>query len=518
MLTDDPNLPSYVRPELRAIMPQLALMDDIIAGTPRMHAKATTYIRRWRHEEDRTYEIRSLGENCYEGTGRTLSAATGMLFFQPPAMQWNQSEAALKPIWDNVDALGTHGQVLAKRFAEKALRDGLAIILTDHTPKPTVPVVDAEMSKNLRLGPKLAIYDRSQAISWRESTINNRKTLTQIVFYECGTEDAKEFGVAVVHRYRQVMLTRGKNGALEAAWKLWRLAGEGKVREDYRLESEGFFKNAKGQIAPFLPVSIAYAGRTDAAMMASLPLLGVAYANLAHYQISSNLRFYADLCAFPQRKLKGSLMQQSDPNGQLVPGEMKVGPMVVAHVQADGDIAWDELTGTSMEQLAKRIAEKLSEMGQMGLAFLVPQTRMAETAEAKRIDSVAQNATLSTAGQGIEDAQNLALEHIAWFAGIEKANAPRLEITKQFDTPTMDAATMLAWATVFEKMQIDPMLVLKQFQDQGRIAKDVDIEELAKDMMLRLEIRRRQRELEAQSRLVGGDGTGDDDEEEEIAA
>jgi hypothetical protein len=505
MMTNDPALPSYQRPERAAIQPDLDLVSDLIAGTRRLHEKASTYIRQWKDENDAVYAIRSRIENCFEGTGRTLSAAVGMLFSQPPAIDWNQSEVQLAPHWDNLDMVGAAGHVFLKRFSEKAIRDGLALILVDHTPLPAGVNVSPENEETLGLRPKWAIYDRSQILSWRSGVINNRTMLTQVVLYECGTSDSGEFGVKTVHRYRKLSL-RAVAGAYAATWEVFEYTGDdvqgASDAKNYRSVANGAFKDRKGRTAGFLPIAIAYAGRSDGIMQASMPLLGVANANLAHYQASTDLRFYRSLCAFPQRMIKGELRKVAGVNGELVAPKVPAGPMVVLHLEENADAAWDELQGTSMDQLEKGIAEKLAQIGAMGMAFLVPQTRMAETAEAKRIDAVAQNATLSTAGQAIEDAANLALEYHAWFMGIEKKAAPRVEIAKSFEDPVMSPEEMTAWANVSRETGIDLEIVFTDMQKRGRIAKDVDVSELADRARFNAEQKRLQREQEARDRML----------------
>lgn len=517
MYTTNPKLPSYARPERIAIKDQLELIDDLIAGTPRMHARRTTYIRKWADEKPEVYNIRSVIENCFEGTGRTLSAATGMLCSPAPSITWNSSETLMLPHWQNIDASGTAGPVFVKRYADKSIRDGLGVILVDHTPSPKGVRVHSGNETELGLRPTWAMYERSQVLSWREEVINGRRTLTQLVLYECGQNIDGAYGMKVVHQYRVLqLLPPASEGAQRMArWTLYDLVDADKPEEEgsYRVNSFGFFKNRKGAVADFLPVAVAYTGRTEAAFCASFPLLGVAYANLAHYQQSTNLRFYRDLCAFPQLTIKGQLIGEVLADGTQLPPAVRAGPMVVMHLSENGDAQWNELTGSSMEQLAKGISESLSQMGQMGLAFLVPQTRMAETAEAKRIDSVAQNSTLSTAGQAIEDAVNLALEYHAWYLGIEKQGAPTLAITKEFEKPVMDAQMLIAWATASEKSGIPLEWMLKDMQAKGLLPVDADLERIAADAAIDLSARRRQKELEAQARLAGAGASAGDEED-----
>src|SRR3990167_11090382 len=119
--TNDPSLPSYVRPEVMALKPDLDMMADLIAGTRRIwdRARVAKYLRKWKDEAQEVYDIRRECESVFEGLSRTLSACVGMLFAKPPAVVWNASETAMQEHWQNLDGMGTAGPVLAKRFSER---------------------------------------------------------------------------------------------------------------------------------------------------------------------------------------------------------------------------------------------------------------------------------------------------------------------------------------------------------------------------------------------------------------
>jgi hypothetical protein len=480
-MSSDAALPNYRRPEVEAAKDDLTLVADLLAGTRRMHERATEYIRKWDAEQPAVYKIRRECETTFEGLGRTLSAATGMLFAKAPSVEWNESETAIAPHWDNLDAAGTKGTVLVKRFSEAAIRDGLGGILVDHPSAPEGTVVTAANEQALGLRPTWALYDRAQVINWRTAVINNRRTLTLVVLHECAEVEDGAFGIASVHRYRVLRLVLTPTG-YQATWTLYEQTEE-QVRslaDSFTIKGSGVFKNRSGAVADFLPFSVAYTGRTVAPMTATIPLLGVAWANLAHWQASTDLRFYRMLCAFPQPTVTGTLAP--DPvTGN--PTSLKVGPMVAVHLsEADAKFQWTELTGSSMDQLEKGIDEKLRQMSKLGMAFLQTDTRAAETAEAKRLDATAENSTLATAAQGIEDAVNAALEFHAWYLGIEKKSAPVLTINRDFESTVMDAPTMLAYVAAFRDAGLPIRILLEAWQAGGRIAQDADLDELEGEM------------------------------------
>lgn len=490
----DASLPSFVRPEVLAATPDLVLVHDLLSGTRRMweQSNQVPYIRKWKDEQNDVYDIRRQCETVFEGLGRTLSAATGMLFAKDPEITWNASETAMTDQWPNLDGAGNSGPVVVKRFAEGALRDGFGVIVVDHPSAPIDPetkqpiqITDANAIE-YGLRPTWALYARSAIINWRTATINNKKQLTMIVFHESADVETGTYGITRVHRYRVLRLVLTPDG-YQATWTLYELTGDDATKpESYLLRDSGVYRGEgkKGTVADFLPVAIGYTGRTDAPMCATIPLLGVAWANLAHWQISTDLRFYRMLSAFPQPTIIGELAQESDGKGGSNPGKLRIGPLVVVHLNpsqnGEASFGWTELSGTSMVQLEQGIQEKLKQMSQLGMSFLTTDTRAAETAEAKRLDSVAENSTLATAAVGISDAVTMALEFHAWYLGIEKAGAPVLSLNTDFGNTVMDAALMQAYGALV-KEGFPKRLVLEAMQEGGRIKPDADLDELERD-------------------------------------
>ncbi len=485
MITSNPNLPSYVRAEALAIAPELTVVHDLLGGTQRMWEESSTYIRKWKAEDDAVYDIRRQCETVFEGLARTLSAATGMLFAKPPALTWNASEAAITPHWDNVDGAGTKGTVFAKRFAEAALRDGLGLILVDHPPAPVNPdgarvIVTAANEAKYNLRPTWAKYGRASVLNWRVGVVDNRTAPTMLVLAESADVDDGTFGTTTVPRFRELRLILTPTGN-QATWRLWELVDDaGDKPESFREVSGGVFRNRLGQIAESLPIAIAYTGRTEAPLTATIPLMGVAWANLAHWQIATNLRFNRDVCGFEQLVVIGELMA----DGQTgKPGTLKIGPLVGVHLVEGGDVKWISPEGKGLAQLEAGKREKLTEMAQQGVSFLQTDTRAAETAEAKRLDATAENSTLATAAQGIEDAFNTALEIHAWYLGIAKVGAPVLTISRDYESTGMPAPMLTAWVGAIANAGLPVRLLLSAMQTGGLIPADTDLEELESEIM-----------------------------------
>jgi hypothetical protein len=516
--TTDPSLPNYCRPEAVQVKPDLDLVADLLAGTRRMwdRALAAKYIRKWTDEDSAVYLIRSQCETVFEGLGRVLSACVGMLFAKQPAIVWNQSETAFEEHWQNLDGQGTAGPVLCKRFSDQSIRDGIGAILVDHPPAPKDVVVTDANASELGLRPTWSLYERSQIISWRYEIVANALTLTQLVLEECSREASGTYGVTDVKRYRVLRLLPTAIGRV-ATWELFRETKEAGMG-GFVSEGKGVYlgMGREGLTRPTLPVAIAHTGRTDAPLCASLPLLGVAWANLAHWRLSTALNFAREVASYAQGVIVGELVPTTNANGAQVPGKVKLGPLALIHLQGENaSFDWKAPPVDAFDALEKGIMEKLQQIGQMGMSFMVTDTRAAETARAKELDATAENSTLATSAQAIQDAWNLAMEIHAWYLGIEKEGAPVMTINKDFNATVLDAPTMAVYIQAVSAAGLPVRLLLEAWQKGGRIPEDTDLDELEAEMMANAQAAADQKaaELAAQQNAGGNGGPSADNSE-----
>jgi hypothetical protein len=463
--TKDPSRVDYRRPESAAILPDLDLMADLLAGTRRMHERANMYIRRWSAELPEVYAIRSTCETLYGGFARVLDASTGMMFAKPPVLSFANDAVAdvVTPHWQNIDAAGTAGHVWARRFASWALRDGLALILVDHPAVSGTLTLADESRLNLR--PTWAMYARRHILSWQTETLDNADTLTLVTLSE-PTTVATGYGVELRHYIRVLRLLDGV-----ATWEVLDITDN----EDGVVVSSGVFTDRAGRPFTRLPVAVAYTGEVEAPLCARPPLLPVAWANLSHYQISTDLRFYRSLAAYPQPLIEGNLA--ADPTTGL-PSSLNLGPMVAVRVAEGGKFSWAEISGSSLETLVSGVREKLEQMAQMGLSFIASEKANNQTAEARRLDAAGEQSTLAAAVQGIEDALNMALEYHAQYVGVPRDLAPTITLNRDYDSTTLDAQTMQALGGLIRE-GLPKLYAVRLLQEGGRLPAEVDAAEIA---------------------------------------
>lgn len=479
-VTHPDDLPSTPRLEYLLAAPDTALIRDELAGTRAMHAsaRAKDYIPKYRAEKPESYKHRSTIAKFYGGLGRTLSASVGMLFAKPPKPT-DAWPAEITAHWENLDGRGAHGDVFVKRKAADAMADGFTAILVDFPSVPDGLVVHGGNEGALNLRPRWVSYARADVLSWRTAVLENVETLTQVVLREGAAIAAGRFGTRPVVRYRVCSLQLTPDGARAAVWELLEERKDAMGEVAIVSVARGAFRDKAGAAFPDIPLAVVYAGRTDAVLCAHPPLLDVAWANLEHWRVATNLRYYEDLACFPQPTVEGEIAP--DQNGQV--GTFQLGPGVLVRVTAGSTFKWTEVAGTSIAALRASLAEKKDEIAELGASFLAKKTRGVETAEAKRLDAAAENSSLATSAQGIEDGINLALGFHARYLGIPAEQAPTITINTDFDTGALDAQTMVAYVTAVKDAGLPARLLLEAWQVGGRIGPDEDLDALEAEIM-----------------------------------
>jgi hypothetical protein len=477
--------PSTPRAEYVEAAKDLTLILDLLAGTRRMHEKFKDYIAKFSAEKPANYKIRGTSAKVYGGLARTLSAAVGMLFAKPP--QKSKDFETTVDTWGNIDGKGTGGDVFVKRRAKDAIAHGFCAILVDHPPQPKGVTVHAGNDRALGLRPIWLSYPRADVISWVTATIDNVETIVQVVLREGGSKRVGKFGVQPVIRYRVPQLVMQRDATrqdsepqLMAIWTLLEEQRDAQGKVTYAAVGNGEYRDKNGLPFTRIPIAPVYSNDSEAAFCAQPPLLDVAWANLEHWRVATELRHYERMCAVPQPTLIGELAK--DPvTGLEIPFAM--GPTTLVRLKDGGDFKIVELQGSSLEQLRRSLEEKKNEIGELGLSFLTTRPNGVESAEKKRLDATAENATLGTSAQGIQDGINLALEYDAQYRAIPKEQAATLTINRDFDLQAMDPATMQVYLAACVQAGFPPRQMLEAWKAGGRLPPDADLDQIEAEML-----------------------------------
>jgi hypothetical protein len=380
-----------------------------------------TYLPRMEAESEGAYEFRLQQSALFNAFARTVKACAGLVNQKDPQLG-EDMPTRLVAMWENVDRSGTHGAVFTSQLTIAGLIDGFAGILTDYPRVANPAGVSQDDEVRGGFGPYFVRYRADDVIKAIYQVVNGVKTLTLLVLRESSDQRVGSFGIETVFRYR---VYRNDKGAV--TYELWeRLARESTPR---LVETPTAMRNVR-----MIPWSPFVAGDVVDQNETRPPLNDLADLNIEHFQVKTNIRNLESLALVPTMVRVGA-----SPNEGGVYPPIVLGPRTAIEAPAVQGVAtpiyWLSPSVTVLDPSNKSLENIEQQMGAAGLAFLNPDLRRAETAEAKRIDASVQNASLVSLARALQDC----LETAFMFAG-QYINEPAgsVSVNTDFEEVVMD--------------------------------------------------------------------------------
>lgn len=436
--TDRPDIPhpSYHRMSVR-----WAKCRALMLGTDAIRAGEEDYLARFDEETDDSYAMRVGLAAISNGFERTVMASVGMLMQQEPELG-EDMPSALKDLWENINAAGMHGAVFTRLLALDAIPDGHAGILVDY-PRVANPG-STSMADEQRLGLRpYWVHVRAEDIFLMHyEAINGVRTLTLLVLREITEERVGKYGVAAVTRYR--VYTR-EAGVIYC--EVFRTP----LNSPNAIPSVEVTKTAMRNVTK-IPFAFFLAGTRIGPNETKPPLLSLADLCIEHHQIKTGMLHLEQLAFVPTVVRTGYVAPIDPDTNEPNPAPVVLGPRSVIDVPVGGKVEWLTPTVDVLAPAEKTLANNEAAQGAAGLAFLAPETRHAETAQAKRIDAAAQNATLATVGRNLQDTLEEAFGFTADFMRIK---AGSVTVNTDFENTVMDAQMITALGTLAANGKLD---------------------------------------------------------------
>jgi hypothetical protein len=492
---DDVDSPESPHPARLRMLTLWRRARDLAAGQDAIVAARETYLPRHAAEDLEDYQIRLSHAELFNGFRRVVRAGVGLIHHTDPTLSDDAPEE-FRQDWENIDGRGTAGPVFARRLTDDALITGVAGIVVDYAALPAQTTVDAATEDSLGLRPYWVAIGAEQLVSWRFASVNGRTVLVQLVLLEVVEVPVGRFGVGYQTQYRVFSrdVTEGvdTNGvkvttvSSTVRWELWVKYDEKKPARLYR---HGVMMGIDE--IPFAPLVV---GNDADGFECVPPLNDLAVVNLAHYRLQTDRNHLMHIGCVP-------IPVRTGYKDDLQSGRTTVGPNTLMDLPKDATFAYVEITGASFEPSEKDLAQKESRMGALGMAFLAPQTRAAETAEAKRIDATAQNADLSTVAQAVQDCLNNAAQLHAKFRKLTAV--PGITVNREFERIVMDTGLVDALSRMEQAGQLTLDTLFAMLKRGHILPDDFDAEtEQAK-------LLERAKEMLKLSQGTPGDNTGD---------
>lgn len=510
----DANDPSVTTGAYERMKARWQKCRDCFGGTEAIRAGGTKYLAQFSAESNSAYEVRRVLAAFYNAYARTVYASVGMLLEEPPTLGDDMPEE-IKQLAENVDGAGTHLNVFTRKLATAGVVDGLAGILVEHT-RPDPASLDfskasadaaraiaekrplsSDDEKALGMRPYFVLFKTDDVIKPLYATVNGVKTLVLLVLREITQERTGLFGLKTVTRYRVYTNDRGT-----IRYSLWRAPDVGG-----RPIVEIIPTEITNQVE--IPWSPLPAGEEVASGEYKPPLLDLADVNIQYHNSLTNHLNLEALAYVPTPVRIGA---KPDKDGNYP--EITLGPRNTIEAPVIEGVAepvyWLSPPVEVLDSGEKTLQRTKADMATLGAAFMSAETRAAETAEGKRIDSSAQRATLGTLSDVLKDCLERAF---GFMAAYRKLKGGSVTLNQNFTGEGVDAAYIAAMLQAYT----EDTITLEEFRyivQTGQLPEDFnanEVTELLARSDARAELKRqdeeRRRRLE-EDRRAGSGGAG----------
>lgn len=421
----DQNSPEVLSPIVRMWQPNIQLVRTLYIGFQALYQKRTIYLPQHPKEEPEDYMIRAMRPTFYNAFARTVRALAGIVFRTPPESEDVPSEI-MDLYEDDIDNEGTDGPTFLRTTFQEALITGLSGIFVN---QQSVAIEGATRADELDAGirPYWELVRMDDIVSFRTVTEDGKTLLAQLVFREDRQIPKGEYGVKIVERLRAYKRTPRLPASVGDSVPA--IISE----EIYEKNDRGKYVVVSARVLPEveeIPLAVIYTERTDF-LDACPPLVDLAYVNLLHYQMSSDLHHAAHIANVPF--LFGVGIDEDD---------LQIGPnraVLVKGAKTDeATLRWVETTGASLGSTRAILSDLEEQMANLGLGMLQRKSRAAETAQKASLDKQEQDSTLAGIVGDLEDGIERALFYTSQYLGLSTWG--KLTFSRDFQVEPQNAA------------------------------------------------------------------------------
>ena len=448
---DDPELVSYVRPELRNLLPELEKVYDCFSLLRNDKTKGK-YLHQEPGEPDEAYKSR-LHRSTYTPAFRdSIRAFAGLL----GTYQVSDLPKTLTENEENVDMMGSSLSKFLNDVDQMVLRDGGAAILVEMPPEQeelTSALEEIEESRR----PYLVAVRRTDVINWRTTMRGGREIVEQAVIRTVAEKVSKDgkFGVELEPIY--VVLTPGM-------WQKIRIVRDNRSKWAMEVVASG------STTLPTVP--LVWYGATGCRFgIGSVPLVGLADLSIQHFQFRSDLAELIHKLSMPVPVRKGATL---DEYGR--PPALVIGPNTAIDLPVEGDFSFAEPSGGSLAQHQQEITHIEGLMDRSTLTFLYGEggNRTATEAMLQGAQVQAQVATLIENKQSMFD---LLMRLWAVYSAENVSTEAGLLISENLVMRPLEAQEVNAYLALFADNAISHQTLLEELQRGHILSGDLDLEE-----------------------------------------
>jgi hypothetical protein len=464
----NPNNPAIPSAAYGRMQPRWEKCRACFIGTEAIRDGGAAYLPQFAGESDDDYAIRRDLAAFYNGFARTVLASVGLLLHTEPSFGKDMPKP-LVALWENIDAAGTHGAVFTRKLATAGIIDGYGGILVEHPQNPDAGKISGDEEQQRGMRPYFLLFRASDVYKALYAPVNGVRRLVLLILREVTSVRVGEFGIKTIIQYR---IWTNTNGVIQA--QVWRSQdGLGLTPQ----LAEGPFTISNQTSIPWSPL---VAGDEVAVGEIKPPLLDLAELNIQYHNSLTNHLSLQQLAYVPTPVRVGAVQNEQGAYPEIVLGPRQTieAPVMPGVAQP---IYWLSPPVDVLSAGEKTLSSTKADMATLGAAFLSNETRAAETAEAKRIDSAASRATLSSIRRSLQDCLELAFQFAGNYLG-EKGGS--VTLNADFTGEEIDPRTLAAVLQAYTE-GIITLEEARYFIQTGQLPEDFDasdakiLEELA---------------------------------------
>lgn len=409
-------------PEYFQMQPYWQITSDLYGGTPSMRTAGETYLPKFSKESTDDYKSRLDRTFLFPGFRRSVKALTGFPFSK--AIEREGQSSKIDEFLSDVDLQDNPVDVWSQSVFEHALREGHTHILVDMPSVEGSPTNREIRDRGIR--PYLKHLTPDQVIGWKYGMIRSLPVLTQLRIREIVKRDKQgnayeqefwerirvydltESGVAVSVYQAPASMPIFNEPAMSSTSVQFSAAqsSAGTTRGGTGFAWELIEGPVMLRGVNFIPIHTFYTNRTSF-LMSKPPLIDLAYANIEHWQSTSDQNNLLHFARVPRMAFYG--WDSETP----INFDSSIG-IKNSDVQAKAE--WIELDGKSIEEGRNSIKDIEERMAVEGVRLLKRETpsRTATEATQNRIENMSE---LGTYAMSFSSILQKAVRTMALFAG-----------------------------------------------------------------------------------------------------
>lgn len=428
-------------------LPYLEKIAAVFGGNETMRAMKEEYCPRFLAENYLTYENRLKTLTISNYLESSINGYVGRMFAKPTTLGDDWSDEALE-WWEDIDRLGSKGDVFFRRVVADGIRDGFSWVFVDMPQSNAVTLAD---EKALGLRPFCKLYSDKDVIYVRQD----------------------ELGRIVDFRVRETITEQ--DGLADKETKQIRRLVPGlcqiyNIDKEYMTETPMSYPIELGvPVVPYITAT-----QADRDFYGKPPLDNMADLCIRLWKS----RAEQDNCLSVSRTAmlfaKGWDMPV-DNNGKTK-SVLVTNGAVYTTPEREASLEWIEASGNGLEAGQKDIDALISAIEAEGLKAYA-QTTQRTAYETESDDARATSGVRVMADAAQDMIENVLRVMMRWNEGSAKVDGGSVTLNSNFDMVTLDTVSMGALTSMFTANTITRATFLKEMKRRGVLSDDLNVEE-----------------------------------------